>query len=53
VEFLPGIDGTRKRCSFPENFFAFSWSIPEAVLGYDFFDFFKTFLFVIQVKDNP
>jgi hypothetical protein len=47
VELLPGIDGTRNRCPFPEDFFAFSWSIPEAVLGYNPFDFFKSFLFAI------
>jgi len=47
VELLPGIDDTRKVCSFPEDFFAFPRGIPKAVLGYDLFDFFQSFLFVI------
>jgi hypothetical protein len=47
VELLPGIDDTPKRGSFPEDFFAFPRSIPKAVLGYNPFDFFKSFLFVI------
>jgi hypothetical protein len=41
VELLPGIDSIGESCSFPEDLSGFLWSIPEAFLGYNPFDFLK------------